>query len=228
MNKSRSTPEGAGGPAEATRTRNRRGDHGSRREGPGRRPGTSTSREEILDAARTRFARQGYDGTTVREVAADAGVDAALVHYFFGPKTSLFAAAMALPVNPADVLAGLLAGGVQDLGDRLARTVPAVWDDPETGGPLVALVRSAAGNEDAATMLREFAGREVLGQMADALDDPQAELRAALVVSQILGFAMVRHVLRVEPLASADHETLANALGPTLQRYLTGELSAPD
>lgn len=204
------------------------GRSGRRREGPGRRAGASTTREEILAAARARLARHGYDGTTMRAVAADAGVDAALVHYFFGTKASLFAAAMALRVNPADVLAGLLSDGVEGLGERLARTLPSIWDNPETGGPLIALVRSAASREDAATMLGEFAGREVLGRLADALEDPHAELRAALVGSQLLGVAMARYVLRIEPLASADHDTLASALAPTLQRYLTGDLSAPD
>ena len=197
---------------------------GRPREGPGRRAGPSTSREEILEAARARFARHGYDGTTMRGVAADAEVDAALVHYFFGTKSSLFGAAMALPVNPADVLAGVLADGVEDLGCRLVRALLPIWDKPETGGPLVALLRSAVGHGEAAAMLREFAGREILGQLARALEDPQAELRATLVGSQLVGLAMARYVLAIEPLASADHDTLAAALAPTLQRYLTGEL----
>ncbi len=206
--------------------RGRRGDSGAgrRQEGPGRRAGPSTSREDILEAARRRFAEQGYDRTTVREVSADAGVDAALVHYFFGTKSSLFAAAMALPVNPGDIVAGLLAHGVEDLGERLAGAFLTTWDDPEAGGPLVALVRSAATHEAAAAMLREFARREVLGRVARALDDPQAELRATLAGSQLLGVAMARYVLRIEPLASADHDTVAAALGPTLQRYFTGDL----
>lgn len=192
--------------------------------GPGRRAGQSTSREDILAAARVRFARHGYSGTTVRSVAVDAGVDAALVHYFFGTKASLFAATMALPVNPADVLAGVLAEGLDGVGERLARAFLRIWDDPEAGRPLIALVRSAASHEEAATMLREFAGQEVLGRIASALDDPQAGLRATLVASQLVGVAMARYVLRVEPLASAGHDALARALGPTLQRYLTGEL----
>jgi len=196
--------------------------------GPGRRAGRSTSRNDILEAARARFARHGYIGTTVRAVAVDARVDAALVHYFFGTKTSLFAAAMALPVNPADVLAGVLTDGVEDLGERLARAFLRIWDDPAAGAPLVGLVRSAASHDEAATMLREFAGQEMLARLAGALDDPRAELRATLVGAQLLGVAMGRYVLRIEPLASANHDTLASALAPTLQRYLTGELSPRD
>lgn len=203
----------------------RRGDPRPR-PGPGRRAGASTSREDILDAARARFARHGYEGTTVRQVAAEAGVDGALVHYFFGTKADLFAAAMALPVNPADVLAGVLAEGVDGLGRRLATAFLSVWDDPRAGAPLVALVRSAMSREETTTMLREFAAHEVLGRIAGALDDPHAELRATLVGSQLLGVAMARYVLRIEPLASAEREALARALGPTLQRYLTGSLSA--
>ena len=160
----------------------------------------------------------------MRQVAADAGVDVALVHYFFGTKDGLFSAAMALPVSPADAVAKVLAQGTDDLGRRLLRTVLGVWDDPESGGPLLALVRSAATHEEAAILLRQFLEQEALGQLAGALELPEPELRTSLVASQVVGLLFTRYVLRLGPLASADPETLVAAIGPALDHYLTGTL----
>ena len=190
----------------------------------GRRAGPSRTREDILGAARARFAALGYDGATIRDVAADAGVDAALVHYFFGTKPGLFAAAMDVGVSPVDAIAEVLGHGLDDLGERLVRTFLRMWDDPETGAPLAALVRSATSHDESAATVREFISRELVGRLARALDDPRAELRASLAGSQLVGLAMARYIVRIEPLASADAEEVAAAVGPTLQRYLTGSL----
>jgi AcrR family transcriptional regulator len=192
-----------------------------RRRGP--RAGADT-RGAILEAARARFGAHGYDGTRLRDVAADAGVDVALVSYFFGSKDGLFAAAMTLPVNPARIVEGLAAEGVEGLGERLARTMLGRLDEAG-GSAFVGLVRSAAGNEQAAALLRGFVEREVLVRLARAVDAPDPELRAALCGSQVVGLIMARYVVRVRPLTEADPETLARAIGPTLQRYLTGELT---
>ncbi len=187
----------------------------------GRRAGESATREQVLEAARERFARQGYDATTIRQVAADAEVDPALVHYHFGTKADLFAAAVEYPVNPADVVAELLAhGGQDDLGERLVRLFLRIWDD-RGASPLFALIRSASDHEQAAAGLREFISREVVGRLARALDADRPELRATLCGSQIVGLAMVRHVVKVEPLASASHDEVVAWIAPTLQRYLT-------
>ncbi len=183
------------------------------------------TRELVLQCARARFSAHGYDGTTVRQIAADAGVDVALVHYFFGTKDRLFSAAMALPVSPADVVAKVMEEGTDNLGTRLVRTVLGVWDDPESGGPLLALVRSAATHDEAAVLLREFIEREALGQLGRALDVEERELRTSLVASQVIGLLFTRYVLRLGPLASADREILAAAIGPTLDRYLSGSLT---
>jgi AcrR family transcriptional regulator len=193
----------------------------------GRRAGPSRTREQILAAARARFAAHGYEATTMRDVAAAAGVDAALVHYFFGTKPGLFGAAMALPTTPAEVVGELLEEGVDDLGERLVRRFLALWDDPETGAPLLALVRSAASHEEAAAVLRGFLGEEVVGRLARALDAPEPELRATLAGSQLAGLAMVRYVVGLEPLASTDPEWIVATIGPSIQRYLTGPLDVP-
>lgn len=189
----------------------------------GRRAGESATREQVLGAARERFARQGYDATTIRQVAADAEVDPALVHYHFGTKADLFAAAVEYPVNPADVVAELVAaGGTDDLGERLLRLFLRLWD--ERGGmPLLALLRSASDHEGAAAGLREFISREVVARIARAIDADRPELRATLCGTQIVGLAMVRYVVKVEPLASASHDDVVTWIAPTLQRYLTGE-----
>jgi AcrR family transcriptional regulator len=197
-----------------TRTKRRRGPRAD-----------GDTRGAVLAAARARFAAHGYDGTRLRDVAADADVDVALVSYFFGSKDGLFSAAMTLPISPSQIVAELVADGTTDgLGERLARNIIDRLDGPD-GAAFVGLVRSAAGNDQAADLLRGFVEREVLGRLARAIDAPDPELRAALAGSQVVGMIMARYVVRVRPLAEADPETLVQALGPTLQRYLTGELT---
>jgi hypothetical protein len=124
------------------------------------------------------------------------------------------------PVDPADFIPRLLAPGLDGLGERLVRVFVETWDSP-AGSPLLGLIRSVVGNEDAAALLREFVTREVLGRIARALELDRPQLRAALVASQLVGLAMIRYVVKVEPLASARTDDLVAWLGPTLQRYLT-------
>ena len=189
----------------------------------GPRAGKPDTRGAVLTAARRRFAAHGYDRTTLRDIAGDAGVDVALVSYFFGSKEGVFAAAMELTVNPAQLVEALLEQGVDDLGERLTRGFLALWDNPETG--LVGMLRSAATHEEAAAMLRGFIEREILGRLARAIDAPDAELRAALAGSQLIGMALARYVVGVGAIARADPERLVAAIGPTIQRYLTGEVA---
>jgi AcrR family transcriptional regulator len=186
----------------------------------GRRPGSSGTREAILAAARGRFAEVGYERTRVRDVAADAGVDAALVHYFFKSKDGLFAATLELPFLPAEVIAPVLAEGVDGLGERMARRMLTVWD--ENRPALLALVRSASSHPGAALALREFVLSEIVGRLSAALGGDQ--LRATLVASQVVGLIGARYVAQVEPLASLDREELVALVAPTLQRYIDGDL----
>ncbi len=126
----------------------------------GRRAGDSGTREAILAASRKRFAEHGYDGATIRGIAADAGVDPALVHHFYGTKERLFAAAMRLPVVPGELLGAALAAGPADpaesLGEHLVRTVLQAWEVHEIRDVFVGLIRSASTSAQATTMLREF------------------------------------------------------------------------
>jgi AcrR family transcriptional regulator len=134
----------------------------------GRRPGASGTREAILAAARERFAAHGYDRTRIRDVATDAGVDAALVHYFFKSKDGLFVAAMELPFRPAEVIAPVLAEGVDGLGERLVRRMLTMWD--ENRPALLAIVRGAGAHPEAALALREFVLSEIVGRITATLD----------------------------------------------------------
>lgn len=188
--------------------------------GRGRRTGDSGTRARILAAARESFTARGYDATTVRAVARQAGVDPALIHYFFGTKDALFAASLELPVNPREVVDELVAGGLDGLGERMVALLLGVWEEPG-GSPLLAMLRSAVAHEEAAAMVRQFLGREVIGRLARAVDAPDPELRASLCASQIVGLAVARYIVRIEPLASAEAATVAAWVGPTLQRYLT-------
>jgi AcrR family transcriptional regulator len=188
-----------------------------KRRGP--RANGGEAREAILRAARELFSTNGYDATTLRAIARAASVDAALPSYHFGSKNALFIATLQLPVTPGDVIDGLLADGTDGIGERLVRTLLAVWDDPERGAPLIAVLRSAPSHGEA---LREFIEREIVTRFAAAITAPAADLRAAVAVSQILGLVTARYVLRVEPVASAPVDELAALYGPTLQRYLAG------
>ena len=153
----------------------------------GRRPGSSDTREAILAAARERFARHGYDRTRIRDVAEDAGVDAALVHYFFGSKDGLFVAAMQLPFRPADVIAPVLAEGLDGLGERIVRRTLSVWDDAGSRAALLALVQGASAHPGAAEALRQFMRRELLARIAGVIVADRPQLRANLVASQVIG-----------------------------------------
>lgn len=191
----------------------------------GRRPGKPGTREAILDAARAAFAERGFDAASIRAIAGTADVDPALVHHYFGSKDQLFLAAMNFPVDPGQLVPKVLAGDRDAVGERMVRTFLGVWDSP-AGSAAQALLRSAVSNEWTARLLREFVTTQVLRRVLENLDVDPAELplRGSLVATQMIGLAMMRHVVRLEPVASADPETLALMVGPTIQRYLTGPL----
>jgi AcrR family transcriptional regulator len=179
----------------------------------------------VLAAARTAFAERGFDGASIRVIAAEAGVDPALVHHYFGSKDKLFLAAIHAPVDPEELLPEVLAGGTADLGANVVRMLLRVWDGPARAGGL-ALVRSAVSNEWTARLLREFLVAQVLRRVLGTLGLPadEAEARGSLVASQLIGVVMTRYVLKLEPLASASPDELVAAIGPTVQRSLTGDV----
>ncbi len=190
----------------------------------GRRPGNSGTREAIERAARRQFAELGYDRTSVRQVAIEAGVDPGLVTHFHGTKQQLFVAVADLPFDPPAVLPGLLAGDPAGAGARLARFVAGVLETEEGRRRVTGLVRAAASEPAAARMVRERIARELLTPLAAQLGADEPALRASLVAAQMVGLVMARHVVAVEPLASLPAERLADAIAPVLQRYLTEPL----
>jgi AcrR family transcriptional regulator len=191
----------------------------------GRRPGDSGTHDAILLGARLEFGESGYDGATIRAIAARAVVDPALVHHYFGSKEQLFETAVELPISPAAFLPVLLAGDRERLGEQIVERFLTVWEEPHNRPVFMAMLRSMISNEQAADLVRRLLVKEVFGPLAVALGVPDAELRATLAGSQFIGLALMRYVGRVEPLASADVDTVAVAIGPTIQRYLTGEIS---
>jgi len=191
----------------------------------GRRPGSPDTRKAILAAARQAFAERGFDNATVRQIATAAEVDPALVHHYFGTKEQLFLATVQVPINPQELLPAVLAGGKDNVGENLVRTFIRVWDSP-AGTAGAALIRSAMGSEWTARMLREFLTTQILRRVIRQLDmEPsEAPLRAALIASQMAGLAMMRYIIKLEPLASAPAETIIATIAPTIQRYATGPL----
>jgi AcrR family transcriptional regulator len=179
----------------------------------------------IIDAARTEFAARGYEGATMRGIARAAGVDARLVHHYFDSKDAVFSAAMDLPVRPQDLVAAVIAGGPDRLGERLLRTFFQAWDSPAGRERVVGLISSVLTSEAAARTIREFLTREVFARIVTAVGADDPELRASLVASQMVGILVARYVVKIEPLASADPEDLIPFLAPTLQRYLGGDAS---
>ncbi len=186
----------------------------------GRRPGPAKTREKILGAARSHFGLEGYDGATLRGIAALAGVDPALIPHYFGSKEGVFLAAVEFPIDPSEFIPRLLEPGVDGLGERLVLFFLETWDSP-SGASLLALIRSVVSNDRAAELMREFVSREVLGRLAEAIQLDQPKLRASLVATQLVGLAMLRYVIKVEAVKSASPAELARWIGPSIQRYLT-------
>lgn len=197
-------------------------DPGARPNRQGRWRSGQESKRRILAAARANFAANGYQRATVRSIAADAEVDPAMIHYFFGRKDQLFAAAMSLADSPREPIGALLDQGLDGLGPRLVRRFLEVWDSNRHVEPLLIMARSANDSESSASMLREFIDQEFTAQLVAALDAPDAALRGDLVSAQLLGLAVARYAMGQEPLASADHDTVVAWLGAIVQGLLTG------
>ncbi|OBB07517.1 TetR family transcriptional regulator [Mycobacteriaceae bacterium 1482268.1] len=180
------------------------------------------SRQRIVDAARNRFQRDGYERATVRGIATDAGVDVAMVYYFFGNKEGLFSASVLTgPDHPLHHLAALLDEGTDDIGARLVRRILERWDSGSAFEPLMTLWRSAAIQPQARNALHNALAGPMAQRVADEFGVTDAELRVELVASHLMGLAFARYQLKIEPMASASVQKLVAMAGPTMQRYLT-------
>ena len=201
------------------------GDVTARKRGRPRRTESDAAgtRDRILVAAREEFSERGYEKTSVRGIAKAAGVDSALVHHYFGTKEQVFEAAVEVAAAPAlGARDAIVEGPLEDVGERFTRFIFGVWENPATRMPLLAIVRSAVNNETAATVFRRLVATQLLRRIADQLELPDAELRAELAAAQLVGTAMLRYVIKVEPLASADVEQIIARVAPVVQNHLTG------
>ncbi|MFE0509354.1 TetR family transcriptional regulator [Streptomyces sp. NPDC058964] len=194
----------------------------SRRRGRPPRTESAGTRDRILTAAREEFSERGYEKTSVRGIAKAAGVDSALVHHYFGTKEQVFEAAIEVAFAPALNAPTAVADGPLDgVGERLTRFIFGVWENPTTRTPLLAIVRSAVNNETAAAVFRRLVASQLLRRIAVQVELPDAELRAELAAAQLVGCAMLRYVIKVEPLASADLEQIVARVAPVVQGHLT-------
>ncbi|MCV7379924.1 TetR family transcriptional regulator [Mycobacterium alsense] len=190
----------------------------------GRPAGSSDTRDRILASARELFARNGIDRTSIRAVAAGAGVDSALVHHYFGTKQQLFAAAIRIPIDPMTVLVPLREVPVDELGYQLPSMLLPIWDS-ELGAGLIATLRSLLAGAEV-SLARSFLQEVVTAEVAARVDNPPGTgvIRAQFVASQLMGVVMARYIVKVEPFASLPADQIARTIAPNLQRYLTGDL----
>nr|WP_090275040.1 TetR family transcriptional regulator [Mycolicibacterium komanii]CRL68018.1 transcriptional regulator [Mycolicibacterium komanii] len=194
------------------------------RKRPGRPPGPSDTRDRILTSARELFARNGIDKTSIRAIAAAAGVDPALVHHYFGTKTQLFAAAIHIPIDPMQILGPLQQVPVEEIGRTLPSLLLPLWDS-EMGKGFIATLRSIIAGNDT-SLVRSFLQEVIAREVGSRVDNPPGSgpVRVQFVASQLVGVVMARYILELEPFKSLPVEQIAETIAPNLQRYLTGEL----
>ncbi|CAM5386380.1 TetR/AcrR family transcriptional regulator OS=Streptomyces tendae OX=1932 GN=GUR47_18690 PE=4 SV=1 [Streptomyces tendae] len=195
----------------------------TRRRGRPPRTESADTRDRILTTAREEFSERGYDKTSVRGIAKAAGVDPALVHHYFGTKEQVFEAAIEVAFAPALKAPEAIGDGpLDEVGERLTRFILGLWENPASRTPLLAIVRSAVNNETAAAVFRRLISAQLLRRVAAQMGLPDAELRVELAAAQLVGCAMLRYVIKVEPLASADVEQIIARVAPVVQGHLTG------
>jgi AcrR family transcriptional regulator len=201
-------------------TANSRRDSVARR---GRRPGTSTTRQAILDAARARFASDGFTATTIRRVAADAGVDASLVIQFFRSKDELFAAVMSISPDALARFSTAFEGPDEHLGERVVRAYLDAWEGTDSE-PLMAMLRGAIANEQASAQLREFIQARLLDGVKSRAVGDDAAVRAGLASSMLVGIVVGRRIVGVPTISNVDRETLVAIAAPAIQSVLASGL----
>jgi len=186
----------------------------------GRRPGTPATRDVILAVARRQFATRGYDATSLRAIASEAKVDPALLIHYFRSKEGLFVAATGLPAGMPEMFGSLATLPIPEAAEALIRMYLKTIDSDKSRNALLALVRSAVSNDQAAAMFREFVTAALLNTIARLTGHPDAHLRASLIAAQLVGIAMLRHVIRLEPIAKASPDQIVTLVAPVIEHYL--------
>ncbi len=171
-----------------------------------------------------RFAATGFDQTSSVSIAREAGVDPALVLYYFSSKEELFLEAVAQRLYPQLEIAFAGSRPFPQIGESIVRAFLSLWDAQEQGRALAALVRAGVSNERIGRLLRRYIQSEILPHVARRVGRDPRDLRVGLVASQLFGLGLARYVLHLEPVASTPREELVAVVGPTITRYLTGPL----
>ncbi len=187
--------------------------------------GPSATRKVILDAARARFARDGFSNSTIRKIAGDAGVDASLVMQYFGSKDELFASVMNVGPNTMSRISDAFDGPDDSLGERVTRAFFEVWDgDPHVSEPLLALLRAAIGNKQATVHLRELIQKRVIDDLSPRLrDDADMATRIEIASSMLVGVVVGRQLVEIEALVREDREALVTYIAPSIQAILCAD-----
>jgi AcrR family transcriptional regulator len=189
----------------------------------GRRPGPTRTREAIAEAALDQFSELGYDRTTMRGIARAAGVDPALVIRFHGSKEALFRSVMETPEAVGEALVAVAQGPRDDVGRRFADLVVSLLENKHMRKIILGRIRSATSHADAAALVRETVTRDLV-RVATALNSDEAETRAVFIGVQVVGLALARYVVEVEPLASMQPKDVVDYVAPTFQHYLVESL----
>lgn len=179
-------------------------------------------KRKVVDAARAVYARQGYVDVTMKGVATAAGVAPDMVRRYFNNRDELFAAVLKLPFDPVNAITQLLSPGVEGLAERLVRTTLKMLSEPETRDQIALMMRDGASAAKVAASLREFLESLIIDRVAAALGVPDARMRVTLATSYVVGVAVTRYVMNIEPLASASEEEVVRLVTPAVQTALSG------
>lgn len=180
--------------------------------------------ERILVAARRCFAENGYAGTTLRLVAAAAGVDPSLVNYYFTNKDRLLRAVLEPPAGFAEGIAKASAAPLRTRGQAMVGAMLGMWEQPDAADILRSIILTAAHEPIAMERLRTVFADQILAAVSENLDGDERALRAGMVASQIVGLVMTRYVWRIGAVAHLSRDEVVRLFAPTVQRYLTGRL----
>jgi AcrR family transcriptional regulator len=192
---------------------------------PGPRDERGVLSARILAAARVEFAEHGWAGTTLRAVARAADVDPALVYHYIGSKEGLLDAATNPPQKWLDSIAKVWTTPVDQLGTALITLLLASWADAEIGPTLRAILQTAAHEPSTREKLRRIVEGSLMGVSELGSDERDRLTRSGLISSQMMGFALMRYVWKIEPVASMSDDEVVAAIAPNLQHYVNGDLT---
>ncbi|WP_200847078.1 TetR family transcriptional regulator [Microbacterium sp. 18062] len=181
--------------------------------------------ERILAAARAEFSSSGYQGTSVRAIARQAGVDPALVYHYYRSKDELLHACLQAPPAMLERIVAAWSSPRGETGEALVRVTMANWSDPEASALLRTVLLTAAHHPETLERLRDLITRQLMGPARLSDDGAESRARASFIASQLLGLGLTRYVWRIEPIASMPDDEVVAAIGPTIQRYVDGDLA---